>query len=86
MKALNALGEQSTSPNLTATITDITDTVNKGGTLADALGRHSSFSSMYVSMVSTGEMSGSLDISLQRLSEMMEKDRELASSIKGALT
>ncbi|RMD76615.1 MAG: type II secretion system F family protein [Lentisphaerae bacterium] len=86
MRALEAIAEQAVSPAMAEGIRQIIDKVNRGETLAEALETQGSFSQLYVSMVRTGELSGSLDVALERLAEMMERDRELASSVKGALT
>ena len=44
------------------------------------------FGSVYTSLVRSGEASGSLDKALTYLAEQLEKDYELKSKVKGAMT
>ncbi len=67
-------------------IEQVTNSVNGGSTLADALKKHPSiFSSLFVNMVAAGEASGTLEEVLQRLTEMMEKRVHLADKVKSAI-
>ncbi len=44
------------------------------------------FPPIMINMVAAGEMSGNLEVCLDRLTEHFEKDNALASKIKGAMT
>jgi general secretion pathway protein F len=64
----------------------VTDSVNGGSTLADALKKHPDvFSALFVNMVAAGEVSGTLENVLQRLAEMMEKRVHLTDKVKSAI-
>jgi general secretion pathway protein F len=64
----------------------VTDSVNGGSTLSDALKKHPNvFSGLFVNMVAAGEVSGTLEEVLQRLAEMIEKRVHLTDKVKSAI-
>lgn len=64
----------------------IRDHVREGGTLSDALeSQHGVFSRLYVNMVRAGEIGGSLEQTLERLSDYMERSKELRDHITSAM-
>jgi general secretion pathway protein F len=64
----------------------VTDSVNGGSTLADALRKYQDiFPDLFVNMVAAGQASGTLEEALQRLAEMMEKRVHLAGKVKSAI-
>src|SRR3990170_8416656 len=68
LDALSVLVEQEESPGLKAALSSVRDSVREGASLADALKANPRvFSQLYVNMVSAGEVSGTLDITLDRL-------------------
>ena len=59
--------------------------VNKGSTFTDALRtRLGTFPDFFISMVDAGETSGTLDITMQRLSDYYANSNKLNNKIKGA--
>lgn len=67
-------------------IAAIRDTVRGGAPLSSALERqHGVFSRLYVNMVRAGEAGGSLQETLQRLADYMERSRELKGRVINAL-
>jgi general secretion pathway protein F len=63
----------------------IANGVNAGNTLSYTLGRYPDvFSGLFVSMVAAGETSGTLEETLLRLAEMLEKRAHLAAKVKAA--
>lgn len=85
--ALAAVSEQVDNPALSEAIADTKNAVNEGSPFYKALGKYPGmFNTMYVSMAEAGEMSGTLDTILLRLSEFTESQNELRSRVKGALT
>lgn len=67
-------------------IEEIRDTVRGGASLSTALERqHGLFSRLYVNMVRAGEAGGSLDETLQRLADYLERSRELQGRVINAL-
>ena len=68
------------------TITDIRDAVRGGSALSTALERqHGTFSRLYVNMVRAGEAGGSLDETLARLADYLERSRALQGRVINAL-
>ncbi len=64
----------------------VRDQVRGGTPLSDALeAEHGSFSKLYVNMVRAGETGGSLDNTLARLGEYLERSRALKSSVINAM-
>jgi len=66
-------------------ISDVTDRVRRGSTLADAFAQHRAFSSFYVNMVRAGEAGGALDVTLTRLAEYMERSKGLRQTVASAM-
>ena len=68
------------------TIADIRDAVRGGSSLSTALERqHGTFSRLYVNMVRAGEAGGSLQETLQRLADYLERSRALRGRVINAL-
>jgi general secretion pathway protein F len=64
----------------------VRDQVRGGTPLSDALeAEHGSFSKLYVNMVRAGETGGSLDNTLARLGDYLERSRQLKSSVVNAM-
>ncbi|MFO8183816.1 MAG: type II secretion system F family protein [Candidatus Aegiribacteria sp.] len=86
VKCLQILSEQQDNKIFAGMIEDVTASVEKGGTLADAMAQHSNvFSDLYTNMVAAGEQGGILDTILERLSTHLEKSVALKSKIKSAM-
>uniref|UniRef100_UPI004055CFD1 type II secretion system F family protein n=1 Tax=Candidatus Electrothrix sp. TaxID=2170559 RepID=UPI004055CFD1 len=84
--ALSGLVEQTTNKSLQTKITLIKDSVNEGNSLTSSLAEHPRlFSKIYVNMVQAGEASGSLDVVLERLAEVGERQQAMRSRIAAAL-
>ncbi|MCD4702281.1 MAG: type II secretion system F family protein [Candidatus Aegiribacteria sp.] len=86
VKCLQILADQQENKVFQEVIEDVTEFVEKGGTLADGMGQHKKvFSDLYVNMVAAGEQGGILDTILNRLSTHLEKSTALKSKIKSAM-
>ena len=86
VQSLRIVREISQHVVLKTIITDIINSVEGGSTFASALAsKPGVFSSMYVSMISAGEVGGSLDIMLTRLAEYIEESEKLKSKVKKAM-
>lgn len=86
ISALELMGDQIENPTLKRAVMDAKTYVEKGGTLADALRVNSDvFPPIMINMVAAGELSGNLEVCLDRLVEHFEKDNALSSKIKGAM-
>lgn len=87
VEGLKALSEQTDHARLRRVVADITDRVNEGSTLADALRAYPEiFPRLYSNMVASGEASGSLELVLERLADLLEGQAALRRKILSALT
>ncbi len=85
-RSLQVLMELSENDRVRSTVSDIREHVREGGSLSDALEKqHGAFSRLFVSMVRAGEIGGTLDVTLSRLSDYMERSRDLKDSVVSAL-
>lgn len=67
-------------------INDIRTAVRKGRTLADAFAERKEFSPFYISMIKAGEASGSLESSMSRMAEYLERAKAMRQLVLSALT
>jgi type IV pilus assembly protein PilC len=87
LQALRSVNEQTTSKQLRIILNEVTTSLEGGGTLSDALAKHPKvFNQVYISMIAAGETSGTLDKALDRLAIQQEKDADLVSKVRGAMT
>lgn len=86
-QSLHTVLEQTQNKRLQAVIQEITASVEGGKTLSDSFSKHTNiFDPVFISLISAGEVSGTLDESLQRIANQQEKDAAITSKIKGAMT
>lgn len=87
IQSLRILIDQVSNQRLKKVIEDLIASIEGGNSLSLSLSRHPHiFGSVYVSVVRSGELSGSLENSLNYLSAQLEKDYELTSKVKAAMT
>lgn len=85
-RSLQVLFELTESERVSRTVGDVRDRVRGGGALSDALeAQHGTFSRLYINMVRAGELGGTLDTTLERLSDYLERSRELRETVVSAL-
>src|SRR3989338_5525489 len=85
--SLSTIGSQLKSKSFRRRISQISQDVEAGTAFSDALAKHPDiFSSFYINMVKRGETLGKLSDVLQYLADHLERDHQLKSKIKGALT
>ena len=83
LRGLKILQEQEENSRLRSVIAGLSESIENGSSLAEAVGAYPKiFSNLYVNMIKAGEIGGALDISLRRLAEFIEK----AQRIKGKIT
>jgi len=86
VQCLDILSTQTEKKKFRNLIRQLKEDVEAGSTFTDALRKHGKvFEDLYISMVSAGEIGGSLDTILQRLAHYMEKSIKLKRKIKGAM-
>jgi type IV pilus assembly protein PilC len=87
IQALRILQEQITGKYLLSIIVDLISTVENGDSLSNAMAKYQDvFGNVYINLVMSGEVSGSLDKSLLYLADQQEKDYELKGKVKSAMT
>jgi len=84
--AMDSLLRQTKSAAFKTVLARIKDSIVEGNSFAAALGQHPNlFSTLYLNMVRAGESSGTLEIVLERLADMAEKQQALKRRIQSAL-
>lgn len=87
VEALRALADQTDHPYFRKVLAEVSDKVNEGATLADSLRSYQKvFPRLFVNMIAAGEASGTLDLVLERLSDLLESQAILRRKIVSALT
>jgi general secretion pathway protein F len=85
-RSLQVLLDLAESDRVRRTVAEIRDRVREGGSLSDALEeQHGAFNRLFVNMVRAGEVGGTLDVTLDRLTDYLERTRELKDSVISAL-
>ncbi|MBU7582738.1 MAG: type II secretion system F family protein [Nostoc sp. TH1S01] len=86
VRGLGVLAEQCTNPKMKQALIDISNDVQSGVNLSDAMRKHPDcFDGLYVSMIQAGEVGGVLDEVLNRLAKLLEDVARLQNQIKSAL-
>ncbi|MBD2446457.1 type II secretion system F family protein [Nostoc sp. FACHB-152] len=86
VRGLGVLSDQCTNPKLKQALIDISNDVQSGVNLSDAMRKHPDcFDGLYVSMIQAGEVGGVLDEVLGRLAKLLEDVARLQNQIKSAL-
>lgn len=87
LQALRILLEQVTHKRLRKIVAEVISSIESGNSLSLSLSRYPTvFSNVYVSVVHSGELSGSLENSLNYLSDQLERDYDLNTKVKSAMT
>ncbi len=86
-EALRTLALQTEQKGFKAVIEELRADVEKGLSLSQALAKHDRlFEPIFINMISAGEVSGTLERTLEQLTVQMRKDYDLVSKVKGAMT
>lgn len=86
-QSLHTVVEQTQNKQLQSVVQEVLAAVEGGKSLSSALEKYpKAFDKVFVSLVAAGELSGTLDESLQRVANQQEKDAATMSKIRGALT
>lgn len=85
-RALRFIVENVGSSHGKAILAEVRDKVRSGSSLADAVAAYpQSFSRLYVGLVRAGEAGGTLPATLERLADMLERERSLSASIRASM-
>ncbi|MBN1585054.1 type II secretion system F family protein [Candidatus Uhrbacteria bacterium] len=87
IRALRTVASQTENRRLKAIVLDIADESESGLALSVAMAKHpNAFSQFYVNMIRSGETTGRLEDVMDYLADQMERDYDLMTKIKGAMT
>ena len=82
LQCLSILTDQQQGGSFRTCLGKVHDDVESGSALADAMGRHPAvFDSLFVNMIAAGEISGTLDAILDRLSIYLEKRDKMQKAV-----
>ena len=85
LQCLSILTDQQQGGSFRTCLGKVHDDVESGSALADAMGRHPAvFDSLFVNMIAAGEISGTLDAILDRLSIYLEKRDKMQKAVFSA--
>jgi type IV pilus assembly protein PilC len=86
VRALRSIARDQTDARLARILAQVGDDVQKGESLATAMARHpDAFSDVFVSLVQTGEVSGTLDTVLDQTASYLERAELLRVKVQAAL-
>lgn len=85
-RSLGVLVDLAGSQRVQKSVGDVRERVRGGGNLSEALeAQHGAFGRLYINMVRAGEIGGSLDQTLARLSDYLDRSRDLKDAVISAL-
>lgn len=86
-QSLHTVLQQTANKQLQSIVEDISASVEGGKSLSESFSKYPKvFNEVFISLIAAGELSGTLDESLQRIANQQEKDAAIVSKIRGALT
>lgn len=87
VQGLGMLSQQTENKSLKSALSNMHEEVQKGNTLSDAMRLHEKkLPPMLINMVEAGELSGTLDETLETMAIHYEKDYKMKAKVKGAMT
>ncbi len=86
INSLQMIYDQIPSKALKSVLKDIIKKIKDGKSLSESFSAYpQAFSSLYISMLHSGEVGGNIDATLKRLAEFLENEEEFRNSVKAAL-
>lgn len=87
VEATNILAHQSTNKTLKKTLEQVEEDVRSGITFSQAVGKHPKvFPELFTNMMRSGEATGNIDDTLERLANTFEKQYNLKKKVQSTLT
>lgn len=87
VQALTMLEEQTDHKKFQGILASVCDDLQRGKGLSESLSMHErALPSIMIQMIEAGEVSGTLDLSLDRLAVTFDKDYKIARKVKSAMT
>ncbi len=85
-RSLRFIAETAPNARVLRVVDAVRQRVRDGGALAAALAEHpGSFPRLYIGLVRAGEAGGTLAATLDRMGQLLERERSLAASVKSAM-
>jgi len=85
-RSLNILLGITQNKKMKGVIFDVLKSIREGGTFSDALQKHPKvFSPLYINMIRAGELSGAMEMVLEKLLEFLESSEELKDHVFSAM-
>lgn len=85
-RSLNILLGITQNKKMKEVIFDVLKSIREGGTFSDALQKHPRvFSPLYINMIRAGELSGAMEMVLEKLIEFLESSEELKNHVFSAM-
>lgn len=86
LRSLQIVSRQIQNPQFKSIVEDIHIFVRDGGSFSGGLARHSKvFSTLYINLVRTGEISGKLELVLTRLADHLEKEQDIRNKVRASM-
>ncbi len=86
LRGMQVLGKQEKNPMLREIIGKLSASIEGGSTFSESLAQHPKiFDKLFINMVKAGELGGVLEVTLNRLSEFMEKAEKIKAKVKAAM-
>lgn len=86
-QSLHTVTDQVDNKKLRTVLEEVVGDIEGGKSLHDAFAKHPTvFNKVFLALVQAGEASGTLDDALKRIANQQEKDAEVVSKIRGAMT
>jgi type IV pilus assembly protein PilC len=86
VQALHILGDQTQNKKFSKVIQEMSAAIEGGASFSTALAKHpQEFDRVYVNLVKSGEASGRLDVTMERLATQQEKTYRLIGKVRGAM-
>lgn len=86
LQSLRTVNGQTQSKQLKVITNQVITDIEAGSALSVALSKHpETFNQIFISLIASGETSGTLDAALERIATQQEKDAEILSKVRGAM-
>lgn len=87
VNSLDILKQQTENKRLAKITSQLCEDLQKGNTFSEALSFHKdAFPTIFTSMVEAGELSGNIDLIMNRLANHFEKEYKIENKVKSAMT
>ena len=85
LRALQILQDQTRHPYFRQILKEVTEEIRQGQTLSSGLAKFPKvFSPLYINLIRSGEVSGTLDVILERLAQQAEEDQAMRAKVRMA--